>query len=121
MTLLEIMALEKQLDEAKQTFLHARGWAFSSSNPGCMYLWMKDFGGFKFAVPADAALHMEAFQMSLTSVQKDAVDQSEKMHESKPTGEGAAVPTKQCPVCKKLLVRLLKTGTCRKCLGKAAA
>ncbi len=120
MTLLEIMGIEKQLDDAKQLFLKTHGWSFSSSNPGCQYLWMKDFGDFKFAVSADTALHIEAFQMSLSSVTKNTPVTSEKMYDGEKP-DATAVPTKMCPVCKKMLVRLLKSGTCRKCIGKQAA
>lgn len=119
MTLLEIMTLEKQLDDARQAFLTERGWSFSSSNPGCQFLWMKDFGVFKFAVPADTAIHIEAFQMSLSSVTKNATVCTEQMYTEKPSGDGAGIPTKECPVCKKMMIRLLKSGTCRKCVGKA--
>lgn len=81
----ELEWLEEQVGMAKECFLRQRGWSYSSSYPGSLWLWAKTIDGKAYSgISTSSAIAMESWADFLAC----------KCDE----GDECAAPSPTCPV-----------------------
>lgn len=62
----EILDLENDLEQAKSRYLRSHGWKYTSSTPGCIWLWVKKTPiGETIMVDTGLALSMQRHSCSI--------------------------------------------------------
>lgn len=53
--------LHQRLEWREQAWLRSRGWTYTSSTPGCYWMWMKEWDGKTFLVSQDTAARIQGY------------------------------------------------------------